>query len=115
MNIKMKSERKFFALMVAWTVVIGVYGLVVESPFLLTLAGYTSVLALFALGINVMLGGVGEVPLGQCLFYGIGAYGVGICMKNLGLSFESGLLVGILCSIILALVIGALTLRLTGA
>lgn len=115
MNIQMKSERNFFALIIVWAVIIGVYGAMVKSPFLLTLAGYTSVLAVFALSINVMLGGLGEVPLGQCLFYGIGAYGVGICMKNFGLSYEMGLVAGIFFSAVLALLIGALTLRLTGA
>lgn len=109
------SGRTFSALMLAWAVAIGLFAFMVHSTFLLTLAGYTSAFAIFALSVNVMLGGVGEVPLGQCLFFGIGAYGVGIAMNKLGLSFEIGLLLAMLAAALLALVIGALTLRLTGA
>jgi branched-chain amino acid transport system permease protein len=115
MQIKRLSGRTYATLMVAWIVAMATFSAVVESSFLLTLAGYTSAFALFALSINVMLGGTGEVPLGQCLFFGIGAYSVGIAMKKLGLSFEMGLLIGMAGAALTALVIGALTLRLTGA
>lgn len=115
MDIKKINERVFVGIMIAWVVVVGIFGVLVKSPFLLTLASYTSVLALFALSVNVMLGGLGEVPLGQCLFFGIGAYGIGIAMKKFGLTFEAGILIGIFSSALMALVIGVLTLRLTGA
>jgi branched-chain amino acid transport system permease protein len=111
----MKSDTQFYCAIGAWVAVIGLYGHFVQSPFLLTLAAYTSALALFALSINVMLGGVGEVPLGHCLFYGVGAYGVGISMKHLGMSYGTGVLIGIVASMTLACVVGALTLRLSGA
>lgn len=113
--IQINGDRNFFALIAVWVALVAATGYLVQSPFLLTLAAFTSVLALFALSVNVMLGGVGEVPLGQCLFFGVGAYGVGIGMKNFGLSYELGLLAGILVAIPVSVVIGALTLRLTGA
>ena len=90
-------------------------GLGLNSPFLLNLAGYTCGFALFALSVNIMLGGIGEVPLGHCMFFGIGAYGPAIAMKQMGLPFEAGVLIGMVASALLALVIGWLTLRLTGA
>lgn len=115
MNIRKKQDRTFLAMVAASIVAIAVCGTLVQSTFLLTLAAYTCALALFALSVNVMLGGVGEVPLGQSLFFGIGAYGIGICMKKYGMSYEAGLLVGTLTSTLVSLVVGAVTLRLTGA
>lgn len=92
-----------------------VFGLLVTNAFFVTLAGYTCAFALFALSINIMLGGLGEVPLGQCVFFGIGAYGVGIGMVKFGLSFESAVLIAMVVSVAAAAMIGALTLKLTGA
>lgn len=96
-------------------IAITTFGLAVSDPFVLTLAGYTCAFALFALSINVMLGGIGEVPLGQCLFFGIGAYGAAIGMTKLGLSFEVAVMLAIVVAVVSAALIGALTLRLTGA
>src|SRR6516225_5042300 len=71
--------------------VLGV-GLGADSPFLLNLAGYTCGFALFALSVNVMLGGIGEVPLGHCMFFGIGAYAPAIAINHLGMPYEAGIL-----------------------
>ncbi|OKO74275.1 branched-chain amino acid ABC transporter permease [Bradyrhizobium sp. AS23.2] len=91
------------------------FGVLVENTFVVTLAGYTCAFALFGLSINIMLGGLGEVPLGQCVFFGIGAYGAGIGMVKLGLPFEAAVTIAMLVSIVAAAMIGWLTLRLTGA
>jgi branched-chain amino acid transport system permease protein len=99
---------------VAIALILGV-GLGLQSTFLLNLAGYTCGFALFALSVNLMLGGVGEVPLGQSMFFGVGAYAPAITMNNLGLPFEVGILIGMLVASALALLIGWATLRLTGA
>ncbi|GGC81500.1 branched-chain amino acid ABC transporter permease [Chelatococcus reniformis] len=94
---------------------IAAFGFAVSDPFIVTLAGYTCAFALFALSINIMLGGIGEVPLGQCVFFGIGAYGVGIGMVKLGLPFELSVAAALVISVAAAAALGALTLRLTGA
>jgi branched-chain amino acid transport system permease protein len=93
---------------------IAIIGFSTGDAYVLTLAGYTCAFALFALSINVILGGIGEVPLGQCLFFGIGSYSAAIGMKQ-GLPFEAAALVAIVLSLIAAAIIGAITLRLTGA
>jgi branched-chain amino acid transport system permease protein len=90
-------------------------GLLVTNTFIVTLAGYTCAFALFALSINIMLGGLGEVPLGQCVFFGIGSYGVGIGMVKFGLPFELSIIIAMVVSLGAAAMIGALTLKLTGA
>lgn len=99
----------------AAVVAIMAFGFVFSDPFVVTLAGYTCAFALFALSVNIILGGIGEVPLGQSLFFGIGSYGAAIGIGKLGLSFEIALLGALVISVIGAAVIGAITLRLTGA
>ena len=91
------------------------FGGLVDNTFAITLAAYVCAFSLFALSINVMLGGLGEVALGQSIFFGIGAYSVGIGMLKLGLSYELSVLLGLVMAVVLAAAIGALTLKLTGA
>jgi len=91
------------------------FGTLVTNSFIVTIAGYTCAFSLFALSINIMLGGLGEVPLGQCVFFGIGGYGVGIGMIKFGLPFELAAALSMAVSVAAAALIGALTLRLTGA
>ena len=102
-------------LVVLGAAIILAVGLGVDSVFILTLAGYTCSFALFALSVNLILGGIGEVPLGQCMFFGIGAYVPAILMNHAGMPYEVGIFAGMAFSAVLAVVIGWLTLRLTGA
>ncbi len=90
-------------------------GFGLQSPFLLNLSAYTCAFALFALSVNIMLGGVGEVPLGHSLFFGIGAYAPAIAMIKFGAPYEFGIVIGMTASVAVAVVIGLLTLKLTGA
>lgn len=110
-----RSARLTKILLAAAVAAIAGFGLVVSDAFILTLAGYTCAFGLFALSINVMLGGIGEVPLGQCLFFGVGSYGAAIGMLKLGLPFEAAALLGMAVAVVAAAAIGVVTLRLTGA
>ncbi|RYZ13220.1 MAG: branched-chain amino acid ABC transporter permease [Comamonadaceae bacterium] len=103
------------ALAIAALFACALFGLLVSNPFAVTLAAYTCAFSLFALSINVMLGGLGEVPLGQCIFFGIGAYGAAIGMARFKLPFELAMLLGMVVSVAAAALIGSLTLKLTGA
>jgi branched-chain amino acid transport system permease protein len=91
------------------------FGLLVDNTFVITLTAYACAFSLFALSINIMLGWLGEVALGQSIFFGIGAYGVGVGMLKLGLSYELSVVLSLAVSVVLAAGIGALTLKLTGA
>lgn len=75
------------------------FGLLVTNTFIVTLAGYTCAFALFALSINIMLGRLEQVPLGKCVFFGIGSYRVGIGMVKFGLSFEMSIVIAMLVSL----------------
>ncbi len=85
------------------------------GSFLLTLLGYTAAFAIFAMSVYVVLGWIGEIPLGHSLYYGLGAYGSGILMKDHGQSFVTSALIAMVLSAVVAGVVGLIILRLTGA
>jgi ABC-type branched-subunit amino acid transport system permease subunit len=69
-------------------------------------------LALLALGLNVHFGYTGLLNFGQIGFALVGGYGMGIAVANYGLPLWAGVLVGMACGVVLALLLGIPTLRL---
>ena len=65
-----------------------------------------------ALGLNIVVGYAGLLDLGFAAFFAVGAYTVGICTLQLGLSFWLALPVAIALAVVAGIVIGGPTLRL---
>jgi branched-chain amino acid transport system permease protein len=101
----------------------------VGSPFYVTLATRMAILALAAVGLNLVLGLGGLVSFGHAAFFGVGGYAAGILashafsMQPLDLGFASVAgtnsmlaiwLVAMLAAGLLALFIGAISLRTSG-
>lgn len=63
---------------------------------------------------NIVGGYAGKFSLGHAAFFGIGAYTSGLLYTNLGVSPWLGMLAGMALSVIFALLIGVVTLRLKG-
>ncbi|MBZ9677828.1 branched-chain amino acid ABC transporter permease [Mesorhizobium sp. ES1-1] len=72
------------------------------------------VLAVFAMGYNMLFGYVGLLSLGHAMFFSVGLYGAGLAVIHLGWSVPLAFLGGIACGAALAVVIGLLALRTTG-
>jgi branched-chain amino acid transport system permease protein len=72
------------------------------------------VLAVFAMGYNILFGYSGLLSLGHAMFFSAGLYGAGLTVSHLGWSMASGFAAGIASGALLALVIGVLALRTTG-
>ena len=70
------------------------------------------VFALAAIGLNVHFGYTGLLNFGQAAFLAVAGYGLATTVVYLGLGFWTGLLVGIAAAVVLALLLGAPTLRL---
>ncbi|GAA5116016.1 branched-chain amino acid ABC transporter permease [Haloechinothrix salitolerans] len=68
--------------------------------------------ALAAIGLNIHFGYTGLLNFGQVGFMLVGGYGIAISVSILGWSMWVGVLVGIICAIVLALILGFPTLRL---
>ncbi|MEX1178804.1 MAG: branched-chain amino acid ABC transporter permease [Nitriliruptor sp.] len=71
-----------------------------------------AVYALLAIGLNVHYGYTGLLNFGQVGFMLVGAYGLGISVATWGLSLWAGIVVGLIAGVLLALLLGAPTLRL---
>lgn len=73
-----------------------------------------AIYALAAVGLNVHFGYTGLLNFGQVAFMLVGAYGVAVSVATFGWSIWVGVLVGLGCAVILALILGIPTLRLRG-
>ncbi|MBW3605214.1 MAG: branched-chain amino acid ABC transporter permease [Actinobacteria bacterium] len=88
------------------------FGLILDR-FLEAALGTDAVyFAVAAIGLNLHFGYTGLLNFGHIGFLMVGAYGVAITVTFFGLSFWAGLVVGILASIVYALLLGLPTLRL---
>ena len=72
------------------------------------------VLAIYAMGYNLLFGYAGLLSLGHAMFFAAGMYGFGLTVKLAGLPIPLAFAFGILCAGALAAVIGFLALRTAG-
>lgn len=86
-----------------------------ESRNLFILLTQIFIFAIFAMSYDLLLGFTGIVSFGHAMFFGIGAYAMGIFMKKLEptlLSFTYAVLTTILLTALVSFIVGLLTLRL---
>ncbi|MER9372146.1 branched-chain amino acid ABC transporter permease [Mesorhizobium sp. M0491] len=103
----------------AYALHLGVIALLFVLSFLLPeyyhgLLARIMVLAVFAMGYNMLFGYVGLLSLGHAMFFSAGLYGAGLAVIQLGWGVPAAFAAGIACGALLALVIGLLALRTTG-
>ena len=92
--------------------------LALAMPFLLPsvhlyLVTEALILGLFATSLNLLVGGAGVVSFGHALYFGLGAYGCGLLMKQAHWPFVPALLAGAALAGAGGLVVGALCVRVT--
>jgi branched-chain amino acid transport system permease protein len=85
---------------------------VVPDPFWLRLAVLTLLTSIALLGLNVASGFAGQVSLCQAAFYGAGAYTSAIASIRLGFPITVSVAAAALVTSLLALLLGAATIRL---
>jgi branched-chain amino acid transport system permease protein len=72
------------------------------------------VLAVYAMGYNVLFGYTGLLSLGHALFFSAGMYGLALSMHWFGATPAPALLAGLIAALVVSAVVGALALRTTG-
>ncbi|AYD04007.1 branched-chain amino acid ABC transporter permease [Neorhizobium sp. NCHU2750] len=72
------------------------------------------VLAVYAMGYNMLFGYTGLLSLGHAMFFAAGLYGAGMIAYYTDLGVPLAFLIGIGCGALLSLVIGLIALRTTG-
>ena len=80
----------------------------------ITLLNYIGLYAIVALGLVLLTGVGGMTSFGQAAFVGVGAYATAYLTTQYGISPWIALFVGIVLTAFVALVIGAVTMRLSG-
>jgi branched-chain amino acid transport system permease protein len=125
----MLRERYINLITLALLVLAPVYAVAVDEPFTITLATRAVIFALAGVGLNLALGQGGLVSFGHAAFFGMGGYAMGILAshaQNYTPILESPFLiegtnsmpviwlVAVIASALLALLIGALSLRTSG-
>ena len=105
---------KLIALVALWV------ALLLAPYWMPLLGGYTAlgtrvlVLGLAAMSVNFLLGFTGVLSFGHAAYFGLGAYGAGLCLKYLAPSTPLSLLAGMLVGGIAGALLGALIVRRRG-
>jgi len=81
--------------------------------FTVYLASRVMILAIFALGYNILFGRTGLLSFGHAAFYAAGAYGLGLFSLHVSPHPLVGILVGVACACLLAAIIGFFCVRQT--
>lgn len=89
-------------------------GLTIKNYFYFQLITIIGINTLLALALNMLLGYAGQISLGHAAFYGIGAYTSGILTASYGFNPWMALPCALLLAIVIAVVVGFPTLKLTG-
>ena len=88
------------------------FGLIFTNALTSMVGLDTVVFALAAIGLNVHFGYTGLLNFGQAAFLAVAGYGLAICVATFELPTLVGVVVGLLGAVVLALLLGAPTLRL---
>ncbi len=72
------------------------------------------VLAIYAMGFNILFGYTGLLSLGHALFFASGMYGLGLSIQFFDFSPMPAMLVGLVSALIVSAVVGFLALRTSG-
>jgi branched-chain amino acid transport system permease protein len=72
------------------------------------------ILAVYAMSYDLLMGYTGILSFGHAMFFGTGAYVVGILMKHFAWSLPQALLAAVIIAVLQGLVIGVLSLRVRG-
>ena len=73
-----------------------------------------AVYGIMALSMNVLVGYAGQASLGHAAFLGLGAFGSGYALTEMGMPFGAALVVAALTGMAAAVVLGGVALRVTG-
>ena len=86
----------------------------VAGDYFLTVASEVLIFMLFAASLHLLVGAGGLVSFGHAAYFGLGAYGAALALKQFGLPMAAGLVAGPLLGLCGALLFGWFCVRLSG-
>ncbi|MBN2126397.1 MAG: branched-chain amino acid ABC transporter permease [Deltaproteobacteria bacterium] len=109
------SKPKMAVLWGLFIVVFALIPIVKTSSYQMILASHVLVWGLFAMSFNMLWGVTGMLSFGQALYYGVGAYSVGLMVEHVGTAwYLPGMVLGIIGATVLSLLLGLLVIRVGG-
>jgi len=84
------------------------------TPGSLALLSLCMVFAALALSYNLLLGTAGMLSFGHALYFGAGAYGLGILLKAFEVPLFPGIFLALIGGLLIALLTGAVAMRVSG-
>ncbi|MFE3148914.1 branched-chain amino acid ABC transporter permease [Streptomyces sp. NPDC059218] len=84
------------------------------SPGSLQLLATCLLFGALATGYDLLLGRTGLLSFGHALYFAAGSYATNMFLLEAGLPFAVSALLGVCCGVVLALVLGSVSLRVTG-
>jgi len=93
-------------------VVLALLPMVFSSKLLLDFVIRCAAYGLFATSLNLLIGYTGLTSFGHGMFFGLGAYGFGLMMQKTGVSVPVAFVATLAITFVVALVIGAICVRL---
>ena len=127
--MSMNRETILNIVLAALLIAVPVIAQIMGEPFIITLATKVAILGMAGVGLNIALGFGGLVSFGHAAFFGIGGYAAGILASH-ALNYEPIMtapfeingttqmiviwIVALIASALVALLIGAITLRTSG-
>jgi branched-chain amino acid transport system permease protein len=113
--MEVTKDYKYIAFWLPLIAIFGLFPLLRPSGYHLVLSLHILLWGLFAVAFNMLWGVTGMLSFGQALYYGLGAYSVGLMVKYLGAGwFVPAIVLGLVCSVVLSLVVGLLIIRVSG-
>jgi len=86
----------------------------VASDYAVLTATRIMVLAVYALGYNILFGYAGLLSLGHAMFFATGLYAAALGVTRLGMAVPEAFLFAAICGVIVSFVIGLIVLRASG-
>ncbi|WP_124726700.1 branched-chain amino acid ABC transporter permease [Staphylospora marina] len=97
-----------------FTLVVLLFPWLTDSSYLLTVATFTGIYAIVAVGLGLLMGYAGQISLGQAAFFGIGAYTSAVLSVKAGFSPWLGMVAGMILPGLVAFLLGRTLSRLRG-
>jgi branched-chain amino acid transport system permease protein len=89
-------------------------GTLLPGTYYVTLLNLIGIHIIIVLGLNLLMGYAGQISLGHAAFFGLGAYTSGILTVTYQVDPLLALLAGLLCSALVAILVGIPALKLKG-
>ena len=103
------------AILLHLAVVAGLFALqFVASDYMVLVLTRIMVLAIYAMGYNILFGYAGLLSLGHAMFFATGLYAAALGVTRLGLGIPEAFLLAVVIGVIVSLVIGLIVLRTSG-